>query len=246
MRLFKFLPLIFLFPFSIFFFFEMFSGNVQFQLMELECAKLETRLSQMHTNPQRRKKKSRKTRWDLDGLEKETRYLDNLARKAMSPLSLYPMQNPVDYEEDYSHYPKIREPHRISEKVKIIEVRGNRQQKRKNENIHDFSFSQPTYSSSKFQNSFIEKSFQKQNQSNTNIHNRSKKQSENNLSNQQSMERKHKHHYSTVKINKIIANPTPPQKKTNKIILGSPPRAGLDTELDEFVDHISDFGKWND
>ena len=200
----------------------------------------------MHTNPQRRRRKSRKTRWDLDGLEKETRYLDNLARKAMSPLSLYPSQNPVEYEEDFSHYPKIREPHRISEKVKIVEVKGRKQQRRKNENFVDFSFSQPTYSSSKMQNSFVDKSFQKQAQINSNTQPKRNKQIDSNISNQNSVNRKHKHQYSTVKINKIIANPTPPQKKKNKIILGSPPRAGLDTELDEFVDHISDFGKWND
>ena len=214
-------------------------------MMELECAKLETRLSQMHTNPQKRRRKSRKTRWDLEGLENETRYLDNLARKALSPLSLYPAQKPVDFEEDYSHYPKIREPHRIGERVRIVEVPSRRQPQRKSEPSQDFSFMQPIGSSSRMQNSLFERSFQKENLHSSRMRS---KQTENNFIDQNSMEKKKKHHHqhSTVKINRIIANPTPPQRKKNKIILGDAPKAGLDTELDEFVDHISDFGKWND
>ena len=109
----------------------MFYGNVQYQLMELECAKLETRLAQIKRVPETKRKKSRKTRWDLDGLERETKYLDNLAKKALSPLSLFPSQKPVSYDEGYSHYPKIKEPHRICEKVRFRIIENNPKDKHK-------------------------------------------------------------------------------------------------------------------
>ena len=184
-------------------------------MMELECAKLETRLSRMNTTSYRKHRRSKKTRWDLDDLDRETMYLDNMARKALSPLSLYPSVKKVDYFEENSDIPRIREPHRVSEKIQIVEVQKERRR------------AEPT----KIKNLFV---------------------SENKKNFDFSAQKETKHHRTqkqknTFRINRIIANATPPQNKRKTYDLhGPPPVAGIDEELENFVDEISDFGKWND
>lgn len=198
----------------------MYSKDKEFQLLELEFARLETKLARHSATPQKiYHKHHHKPRWSLDDLRSETKYLDNLARKALSPVRFYPPQPELDLEENLSRtYPKITEPHRIDPKVTVVEVNNKDDRiKSRNNELSDFKPTAPINLMTEADISFGFKPKQKKHQ--------------------------HKHREPVYKIRKSPEKQYP-HKTAKAIVLGTPPEAGLDAVLDTFIDNIQEVGKW--
>ncbi|EAY06732.1 hypothetical protein TVAG_310190 [Trichomonas vaginalis G3] len=198
----------------------MYSDDKQFQLLELEFARLETKLSRQPVYTEKKHRKShRKPRWNLDDLKSETKYLDYLARKALSPVKFYPTQPKFDENENLSQiYPKITQPHRIDPKISFVTVnnKSNVQQMKNNQ----LSEIRPSIAVNLMTDANVSLGFKPK-------------------------KKKHDHHHREPVI-RIKKSPEKqyPRNTAKSLVLGTPPEAGLDAALDTFIDNIEAVGKW--
>ncbi|EAY17679.1 hypothetical protein TVAG_169910 [Trichomonas vaginalis G3] len=190
-------------------------------MLELEFARLETKLARQSSTPEKYYTKPHyKPRWSLDDLRNETKYLDNMARKALSPVRFYPSQPVYDIDEDLnSTYPKISEPHRIDPQITLVPVnRGNDYTYQRNTIQPEIPPSLPV---------------NLMNEADPSLGLRPKP-------------KKHEHRHREP-IYKFRKSPQKeyPRKTAKQIELGTPPDS-LDAALDSFIDNIEEVGKWAD